>query len=248
VSATLGTKEYYPSLNQVLDLYKTQNPAFVPDPKNPVEDNGMDIQTCLEYLAKTGGPDGVKAIAFAKVDPRNLDEMKAAIAIFGGLWLGVDVLEANMSEFDSGKPWDYVAGSPLAGGHSILGGGYTDNAKDDIKFITWGAETSFTDAFVAHEFGEAWVVIWPEHLGSRAFLEGVDMVTLAADYTALTGKPFPVAPTPQPAPAPVPAPTPTTDADTTLANAVRVWAFARHSGANRIAALAVQAWLKAKNL
>jgi len=39
------------------------------------------------------------------------------------------------------------------------------------------------------------------------------------------------------------APSPFPDADTTLADAVRVWASARHSGPNRLAARAVQAWL-----
>ena len=93
----------------------------------------MDVQTGLEYLHSTGGPDGVKAIAFAKVDHTNMDEVKAALAIFGGLWLGDQVLVANQKEFAEGKPWTDVHGSPVDGGHAILGGGY----GTDIKFITW---------------------------------------------------------------------------------------------------------------
>jgi hypothetical protein len=38
------------------------------------------------------------------------------------------------------------------------------------------------------------VVIWPEHLGTKAFLEGVDMAQLAADYRAITGGDLPAAP------------------------------------------------------
>ena len=56
VTALLGGNENYPGLNEVLQLYKTQNPGF------PDEDNGMDMQTMLEYLNKKGGPDGVKQI------------------------------------------------------------------------------------------------------------------------------------------------------------------------------------------
>jgi hypothetical protein len=152
-------------------------------------DQGMDVQTGLEYLHATGGPAGVKAVAFAKVDHTNLDEVKAALAIFGALWLGVQVLDANQKEFSEGRAWTDVAGSAIDGGHAILGGGYT---KADIKFITWAKETEFARSFWhgvvqgAPLVEEAWVVIWPEHLATTAFEQGVDQAQLAADYQALT--------------------------------------------------------------
>jgi hypothetical protein len=34
------------------------------------------------------------------------------------------------------------------------------------------------------------VVIWPEHLGTAAFEQGVDQAQLATDYQALTGQPL----------------------------------------------------------
>ncbi len=42
------TAEGYPSEQMVYEVYKTQNPNF------PYEDNGMVIQTMLEYLNKNG--------------------------------------------------------------------------------------------------------------------------------------------------------------------------------------------------
>jgi hypothetical protein len=204
VTTQLTATPSYPSMDEVAAVYKTQNPGF------PAEDNGMDIQTLLEYLVATGGPDGVKAAGFASVDPGNPAEVRAAIALFGYVWTGITVLEQNMSEFSSGQPWDYSAGSPVDGGHSVVTGGYglpgTGPLGGDERFITWAAETSFTDSFWQHEVEEAWVVIWPEHLGSEEFLAGVNMAQLAADYQEITGKPFPVAVTP-PKPAP-PAPVP----------------------------------------
>ncbi len=200
VTAALST-ENYPTMNQVIALYKTQNPNF------PTQDDGMDIQTCLEYLHSLGGPDGTKVIAFAKVDLSNLDEVKAALAIFGCLWLGINVQRANMTEFDRGQPWDYVPGSPNDGGHSIIGGGYTGLASNDVRFITWAQETGFTDNFWNKQVEEAWAVIWPEQLGTIEFQEGIDLNLLAADYKALTGNDLPLTPTPQP-PTPTPAPVP----------------------------------------
>jgi hypothetical protein len=220
VTTTLGVPNY-PTMAEVVTVYKTQNPGF------PSQDDGMDIQTLLEYLVSHGGPDGVKALGFASVDASNAAEVKAAIAIFGSVWTGLNVLDANMDEFNAGQPWDY-SNSPLDGGHSVVTGGYGPPGSGalggDERFITWAEETSFTDAFWRNEVEEAWVVIWPEHLGSREFLAGVNLAAFAADYTAITGKPFPAvvppapvptptpvppAPVPVPPPAPTPTPTPT---------------------------------------
>jgi hypothetical protein len=198
VTATLTT-EYYPTQAQVWQFYQTQNPGFDPsgtsgtDGPGSQQDQGMDVQTGLEYLHASGGPDGVKAVAFAKVDHSNLEEVKAALAIFGGLWLGVQVLDANQKEFAEDRPWTDVPGSAIDGGHAILGGGYTPG---DIKFITWARETEFARSFWdgvvqgSPLVEEAWVVIWPEHLGTTAFEEGVNQAQLAADYQALTGSPL----------------------------------------------------------
>jgi hypothetical protein len=194
VTATLTT-ENYPTQAQVWTFYETQNPGFDPngtkqtDGPQSSKDQGMDIQTGLEYLHSQGGPDGVKAVAFAKVDHKDLTEVKAALAIFGSLWLGITVLDANKKQFEEDHAWTDVAGSKVDGGHAILGGGY----NPDIKFVTWGQETEFAPSFWKGSVDdtplveEAWVVIWPEHLGSAEFLAGVDLTRLAADYQDLTG-------------------------------------------------------------
>jgi hypothetical protein len=194
VTATLTT-ENYPTQAQVWEFYQTQNPGFNPDGTKQTDgpqssyDQGMDIQTGLEYLQAQGGPDGVKAVAFAKVDHQNLKEVKAALAIFGCLWLGITVLDANQQQFNEDEAWTDVSGSKIDGGHAILGGGY----DPDIKFITWAKETEFGPSFWKGIVDgtplveEAWVVIWPEHLGSAEFLAGVNLTQLATDYQDLTG-------------------------------------------------------------
>jgi hypothetical protein len=198
VTERLTTGGYYPTQAQVWQFYRTQNPGFDPngtkDTNGPgsKDDQGMDIQTGLEYLHATGGPDGVKAVAFAKVDHTKMAEVKAALAIFGGLWLGIQVLDANQQQFTDGHAWTDVPGSPIDGGHAILGGGY----NPDVRFITWAKETRFARSFWNGAVQgtplveEAWVVIWPENLGTTGFEQGVDQAQLAADYLALTGRPL----------------------------------------------------------
>jgi hypothetical protein len=195
ITATLSS-EYYPTQAQVWQFYKTQNPLFNPQGTSLTNgpgssaDQGMEIQTGLEYLQSRGGPDGVKALAFAKVDQNDFAQVEAALAIFGGIWLGITVLDANQQEFANGQAWTDVPGSPIDGGHAILGGGYTP----DVKFITWAQETEFAPSFWSGSVNgvslveEAWVVIWPEHLGSKSFLSGIDLQQLAADYLDLTGE------------------------------------------------------------
>jgi hypothetical protein len=141
------------------------------------------------------------------VNLSNLDEVKAALAIFGCLWLGINVQKANMTEFGNGQPWDYVPGSANEGGHSVLGGGYLSIASNDVRFITWAQETGFTDNFWNKQVEEAWVAIWPEQLGTAQFQEGIDFDKLAADYKQLTGSDLVITPTPTPRP-PTPGPTP----------------------------------------
>jgi len=218
VSYVAGVEDY-PSQDEVWTVYKTQNSGFDPngtaDTNGPgsSHDNGMDIQTLLEYLHKHGGPDGKKVLAFAKVDPSSPDEVKAAISIFGFVWTGLIVQNANMQDFNDGKPWDYHRSSPDDGGHSVITGGYgapgAGPLGGDERFITWAQETSFTDQYWSRKVEEAWVAIFDEHLKHPAFQEGIDLAAMAADYAVLTnGKPFPVVAPPQPAPAPSPPPSP----------------------------------------
>jgi hypothetical protein len=280
VTFLLTAAGYYPSQAWVWQLYKTQNPDFDPngtaDTNGPGSsaDGGMDIQTLLEYLVKTGGPDGVKAVGFASVDYTNIAEVKAALSL-APLWVGINVLDINQTQFGDSQPWDYSATSQVDGGHSVLTGGYGDTAADtgalagDEKFITWAQETSFTDAFWSHQVEEAWFVIWPEQTGSEEFMAGVSLEQFAADYTEITGKPWPGAPvpaptpTPAPTPAPNPAPVPTpvpvpvtpppgpapapvpADEDITMWETVGPWADHKTFGDRRVVK-ALEAWAKAK--
>ncbi|MFD5814425.1 hypothetical protein [Streptomyces sp. NPDC127038] len=217
VTAIAGA-ERYPGQDAVWQVYRTQNPGFDPngtaDTNGPgsEHDQGMDIQTLLEYLVKVGGPDGVKALGFAKVDPTNVEEVKAAVSIFGAVWTGIVVQAANEEEFAEGRPWDYHRNSPDEGGHSVLTGGYgapgAGPLGGDERMETWAEETSFTDRYWSRKVEEVWVVIWPEHLAHPAFQEGIDLAAFAAAYEAITGRKFPVDITPEPAPAPPPSPTP----------------------------------------
>lgn len=194
VTATLTDAERYPSQDDVWALYRTQNPNFDPhgDPNvngpGSGADQGMSTQETLDYLHRTGGPDGVKAVAFARLDPLNEAEVDAAMGIFGEIWLDVVVQQAQFGQFDGGRAWDYVAGSPTEGGHAVLGGAYSWGRSNSLGFITWAQQTHMTDLYRQTCVDAAWVVIWPELLGSKAFRTGIDTTRLADYYRAITGR------------------------------------------------------------
>ena len=189
ITKKLGGKEVYPNFNQVIDFYKTQRKKFDPsgskDTNGPgsSEDEGMYLQEALQHLQKTGGPDGVKCVAFAKVDLLNLDEVRAAIATFGCVWVGLDLYRSNEKQFRAKQPWtEPPANEDNSGGHAVLVGEYHHN----LKCITWGDIAELTEKFWSKCVFEAYAVIWPEHFGTRSFMLGLDIPLLAEEFKRLT--------------------------------------------------------------
>jgi hypothetical protein len=212
--------------DDVIDLYRRSgNPNF------PDDDNGVYMHVMLEELLANGIA-GRKPLAFAKIEAGDTDTLMQCIAIFGGALLGLDLKVAQQRQ----GVWDTIPGSGEWGGHAVLAGLYRNpdgTVADRVGVITWQEPLDTTRRFIDAQEDEAWVVIWPEHLGSAAFLEGVDVDGLAAAYEALTGRPFPAHETPPPAP-------PEVDADAELAVALRRFLRGRPPKYLRTAA---DAWL-----
>ena len=206
------------AFEDIADLYRRSgNPGFDPSKPGGGEDNGVIMQTMLEALL-AGGIGGHRPLAFAKIAAGDMDTLDKAIAIFGAVNLGLALDVAQQTQ----RVWSHVAGSPQWGGHAVLAGRYANpdgDVADRTGIITWAQVVDMDRGFVRAQEDEAWVIIWPEHLGSAAFLEGVDVKALASAYEGLTGRPFPFPPEPVPAPTPVPAPA--GDPDAALEKALR---------------------------
>jgi hypothetical protein len=198
VTAKLVGQMAAPSQEDVFDLYRRSgNPGFNPDlpwDHPDQQDNGVVMQEMLDALLRDG-IGGVKPLAFARVDVDNDAELRAAIAIFGGLAMGVTLRTVQDQQLAAGV-WDY-AESPEWGGHAVLAGAY-EAAPDGVDIITWGQRVRMTREFIAEQLGEAWVVIWPEHLDDEGFLAGVDLRELSIAYQQITDRLFPAASPPAP--------------------------------------------------
>lgn len=213
--------------DEVFDLYRRSgNPNF--NPATGADDNGVDMTVMLTELVRGGigfGDRNVKALAFAALpDSHDTEQLWGAAVRFGGVLWGADLAQAQDKQTTAGL-WDYVARSRSWGGHAILAGPrFVDQpgtAADRTGLVTWAEPINATDTFIGKQVAEAYIVILPWHLQDKTFLANTDLATLAADYTEITGKPFPVVvPTPpvDPNPPVDPPPTPA-DADRLLAAA-----------------------------
>jgi hypothetical protein len=222
-----------PSWEDVKTLYKRQNPGFDENKPGGGEDNGVEMKQMLTDAVKHGFGD-TQVLGFAEVDVKDPEEIEAAVAIFGGVLLGLDLHQAQSDQLASGV-WDYVSDSPEWGGHAVLEGAYEADEDEDV--ITWAQRCAMTRAFVQNQRSEAYVVILRDHLGSEQFLAGFDLQKFAAAYEQITGRSFPADVPPAPGAGPE---------DILDTDAIRNWAFSkRHSGIAKVVAAALREWFRA---
>lgn len=208
--------EQQPTDDDILKGYSDVT-GFNPDAGQPgsnATDNGTYVQDAMAYWRKTG-VGGHKIVAYASIDPSNLDHVRLAIALFGSVSIGIQFPDSAMRQFDAGQPWDVVRGAKNEGGHCILGGAYD---KDGIGLVTWGKETRMTWRFFTKYADEVWVPLDAEGLTKAGqYFTGVStFYALGQRFADLTGETNPVpapqpTPTPDPVPTPPPSPVPATD-------------------------------------
>jgi hypothetical protein len=179
------------------------------NPNDPSTDQGAEMQAVRDYWRKHGvtlGGHPDKILMFAEIDHRNLLLVRWAVDRFGAVGLGFNFPASAMDQFNRGKPWTVVSGSPIDGGHAVTMAGY------DAQYayvITWGRVQRMDWAFFTAYVEEAWVDLDESFVNS---VSGQDPFAetlhgLGEQFAQLTGQPNPV-PVPAPTPTPPPAPTP----------------------------------------
>lgn len=105
------------------------------DPSDPDTDRGGDMLTVLESWRKTG-IGGRKIMAFAEIDASDQAQVKTALWLFSGLYVGVRLPKSAMDQFQQGKPWEveYDDGG-IEGGHCVPAVSYDQYG---VTFVSWG--------------------------------------------------------------------------------------------------------------
>jgi hypothetical protein len=128
------------------------------DPADPSTDQGGVMQDVMAYWRREGIA-GHRIAAFFELDPHDLDEVRAALYLFGGVNLGIALPQSALDQIDAGQPWDATSRhARIVGGHDVWL--VEMDADGNGTVVTWGQLQKFTRAFwdryIARNGGEAW--------------------------------------------------------------------------------------------
>jgi hypothetical protein len=137
-------------------------------------DSGLNELDVLNYWRKhTVGRE--KILAFASIDPKNLTHIQQAIQIFGGVYLGFQVQQNCVQEFDNHQPW--TPGPLTNDGHAVFATGYDQN---EVTVLTWGNIQKATWPWWNECVDEAYAIL-PHEAKDPNFAPGFDIAQLQAD-------------------------------------------------------------------
>jgi hypothetical protein len=128
---------------------------------------------------------GHQLAAFADPHPSNLEEVRQAISLFGGVYIGLALPITAQSQdiWDVGSPDDPDAEPGSWGGHCVYVPKY-----DAYGFtcITWGAPKQMTLDFWNEYCDEAHALLSNDWLSAKGSPGGFDVAQLKADLEQVT--------------------------------------------------------------
>lgn len=139
---------------------------FLGNPVNLLAVEGAVMQDVLDWQAKNGLNVCYERLYGVPktIDLTNRQAVALAIWGFGHLWLGIDLRERDMENFESLKPWDVEDGrddGEVVGGHAVNVWDYTGlKDGDTCRCGTWGSWQSFTWDWLKDRGAEAHILEW----------------------------------------------------------------------------------------
>ncbi len=139
-------------------------------------DSGLNELDVLNYW-RNNPVAGDKIITYVSIDPKNHTHIQQAIHIFGGVYLGFQVQQNCVQEFDAHQPW--TPGTLTNEGHAVFAVGYD---QSQVTVLTWGNTQQGTWGWWDECVDEAYVILPPE-ARKPGFATGFDFVQLQADLS-----------------------------------------------------------------
>jgi hypothetical protein len=119
---------------------------------------------------------------YLALEPGNLGHLYQAVFLFGAVGIGLQLPQSALDQFDQGKPWSVVPGSPNEGGHYVPLLGRTASG---LAVVTWGDTQLMSEAFLTTYCDEAVAYVSQEGLVDRKSPEGFDYAALLEDLKEL---------------------------------------------------------------
>jgi hypothetical protein len=153
------------------------------NPSDPTTDcGGVELDVLNDW--RNQGLAGHALLAFADPNVANLTEVRQAINLFGGLYIGLNLPLTAQSQ----DVWDVVprAGAKARpgswGGHCVFVPAYDANG---FTCITWGARKTMTLAFWKKYCDEAHALLSQDWIGASGSPAGFNQAQLLADLAAI---------------------------------------------------------------
>jgi len=179
-SAVTG-KQVTPTDSQIVTMYEKVS-GYTPG--DPSTDNGAVELDVLNWWRKHG-LDGYKIDAFALVTPSQNDNVRQALQLFDGVYLGLNLPRTAQAQI--GSLWEvppqgpYLDGAPGSwGGHAVNVAAYDQTT---VTVVTWGKLQAMSWKFFNTYCDEAWALL-PANWKSRA-PRGFDFAALEADLAQI---------------------------------------------------------------
>jgi hypothetical protein len=173
-SACASTEITVPD-SQVLHYYEKWDGYKPGDPST--DQGGVELDVLNNWQKSEF--DKHKLIAFADPARTNLEEIRQAITLFGGVYIGLSLPITAQTQ----TVWDVVPGSPNAkpgswGGHAVFVAAYDPNG---FTCITWGQLKTMTVAFWNEYVDEAHTLLSQDWLTAKGSPQGFNLAELKSD-------------------------------------------------------------------
>jgi hypothetical protein len=178
-TANSGTEVTLPD-QTILDYYEWWDGYVDGDPST--DNGGVEIDVLNHWRKKKFW--GHRLDAYADPSVSNLTEVRQAVSLFGGLYIGLSVTDQVMqNDNDPTIPWDVTPGDTIDGGHCVFVTGYD---AQFIYFISWGQIYKMTLAYWNAYVDESHALLSPDFLGANGLdPQGFNLKQLQADLAAI---------------------------------------------------------------
>ena len=152
------------------------------DPSNGNNDNGAVELDVLNYWKSTGIA-GHKILGFATVDIQNIDQVKAAMYLFGGVYTGFNVPQFIMNDTGNHNWTQQSQDTDIIGGHAVPLFGY---GRGGATLVSWGELYTLSWQFWQTYFDEAYAIVTSDWIKSTGLSPvGIDVNGLLTDLQAI---------------------------------------------------------------
>jgi len=143
-------------------------------------DSGLNELDVLNYW-QSNVVSGDKILAYVSIDVKNHTHVQQAIQLFGGVYLGFQVQQNCVQEFDAHQPW--TPGPLTQDGHAVFAVSYDSTG---VTVLTWGNTQKATWPWWDECVDEAYAILPPE-AEKAGFAPGFNFAQLQADLQAVAG-------------------------------------------------------------